>query len=70
LLSDSYDEQEVKRLKHEIHMIDEELLSLETDTNVTAMRAQEKKKHMLLKREKMHQDLMKLSRNEPSISLK
>jgi len=70
LLGDSYDEQEVKRLKHEIHMIDEELLSLETDTNVAAMRAQEKKKRMLLKREKMHQDLMELSRNEPPISLK
>jgi hypothetical protein len=70
LLGDSYDEQEVKRLRHEIHTVDEELLSLETDANVAAMRAQEKKKRMLLKRENMHQELMELSRNEPPISLK
>ena len=70
LLGNSYDEQEVKRLKHEIHAIDEELLSLESDANVAAMRAQEKKKRMLLKREKIHQDLMELSRNEPLVSLK
>jgi hypothetical protein len=70
LLGDSYDEQEVKRLKHETHAMDEELLSLESDANVAAMRAQEKKKCMLLKREKIHQDLMELSRNEPPISLK
>ena len=70
LLGDSYHEQEVKRLKHEIHVIDEELLSLESDANVAAWRAQEKKKRVLLKREKIHQDLIELSRNEPPISLK
>ncbi|KAF2802854.1 uncharacterized protein BDZ99DRAFT_400850 [Mytilinidion resinicola] len=70
LLDDSYDEHEVKRLKHEIYAIDEELLSLESDANVAAMRAQEKKKRLLLKSEKIHQDLMELSRNEPPISLK
>lgn len=37
---------------------------------MAVMRAQEKKKHMLLMREKMHQDLMKLSKTEPPISLK
>lgn len=70
LLGESYDEQEVKRLRHEIHAIEEELLSLESDANVAAMRAQEKKKRMLLKREKIHQNLMELSRNEPPISIK
>ena len=70
LLGDSYDEQEVKRLKHEIHVIDEELLSLESDASVAAMRAQEKKKSMLLEREKVHQDLIELSRNQPPSSLK
>ncbi|KAL9101739.1 MAG: hypothetical protein Q9163_003037 [Psora crenata] len=70
LLGDSYDEQEVKRLKHKIHVIDEELLSLESDAKVASMRAQEKKKRVLLKREKIHQDLIELSKNEPPISLK
>ncbi len=70
LLDDSYDEQEVKRLKYEIHAIDEELLCLASDAHVAAMRAQEKKKRMLLKKKKIHQDLMELSRNEPPISLK
>ena len=70
LLGDSYDEQEVKRLKHEIHVINEELLSLEPDASVAAMRAQEKKKSVLLKRKKIHQDLIELSRNQPPISLK
>jgi hypothetical protein len=69
-LGDSYDEQEVNRLKHEIRAIDEELLSLESDSNVATMRAQEKKKRMLLKREKIHQDLMELSENEPPVSLR
>jgi hypothetical protein len=32
-------------------VVDEELLSLESDAKVAAMRAQEKKKRMLLKRE-------------------
>ena len=70
MLGDSYDEQEVKRLKSEIHMIDKELLSLESDANVAAVRAQEKKRSVLLKREKIDQDLIKLSRNQPPISLK
>lgn len=70
LLGDSYDVQEVKRLKHEIHVIDEELLSLELDANVASMRAQEKTKSVLLKREKIHQDLIELSRKQPPISLK
>lgn len=65
LLGGSYDEQEVKRLKHEIHVIDKRLLSLESDANVAAMRAQEKKIRILWKREEVHQDLMELSRNEP-----
>lgn len=69
-LGDSYDEQEVNRLKHEIRAIDEELSSLESDSNVARMRAQEKKRRMLLKREKMHQNLMELSDNEPPVSLK
>lgn len=51
-------------------MIDEKLSSLESDANVVAMRAQEENKHMLLKRKKIHQDLIELSRNEPPISLK
>ncbi|KAL7913411.1 hypothetical protein GGI35DRAFT_466969 [Trichoderma velutinum] len=70
LLGDSYDEQEVKRLKREIRAIDEELSSLESDAFVATMRNQQKKKCKLLKKEKIHQDLMKLSRNEPHFSLK
>ncbi|KAF2245693.1 hypothetical protein BU26DRAFT_607888 [Trematosphaeria pertusa] len=70
LLGDSYDEQYVKRLKHEIYAIDEELLSLESDDTVVAMRAQEEKRRMMLKSEKIHQDLMELSRKELPISLK
>lgn len=56
--------------KFEIHAIDNELASLESDVNVAAMRAQEEKKALLLKREQTHQDLMELSRNEPPFSLK
>jgi hypothetical protein len=70
LLGDSYDEQEIKRLKHEICAIDEELSSLRSDASLAAMRTQEKKKHMLLKREEKHRDLMELSENEPPVSLK
>ncbi len=70
LLGDEYDEQEVKRLENDIHVIGEELSSLELDARVAAIRAQEKKERMLLKREKIHQDLMELSRKEPPISLK
>lgn len=51
-------------------MIDEELLSLHSDADVIRMRAQEKKKRMLLKREKIQGDLIELSRNEPHISLR
>lgn len=39
LLGNSYDEEEVNSLKHEIHAIHEELLSLESDVNVTVMRS-------------------------------
>ncbi|KAJ4858421.1 ankyrin repeats (3 copies) domain-containing protein [Trichoderma breve] len=70
LLGESYDEQEVNKLKRKIHTTDEELSSLESDTFVTTMRAQQKKERKLSKKEKTHRDLMKLSRNEPSISLK
>ncbi|OCK92305.1 uncharacterized protein K441DRAFT_663576 [Cenococcum geophilum 1.58] len=67
LQCDSYDEQEVKRLKHEIHVIDEQLLCLESDADLAKMRAQEKMKRILLKRNKTHHSLMELTRNEPSI---
>lgn len=70
LLGDSYDEQEVNRLKHEIRTIDEELSRLESDTFVATMRAQQKKERKLLKKEQTHRDLMGLSENEPPISLK
>lgn len=70
LLGDSYDEQEINRLKCEIRVIDEELSSLESDTFVVTMRAQQKKESKLSKKEKTHQDLMELSGNEPPISLK
>lgn len=70
LLGGSYDEQEVNRLKHEIHVVDEKLSSLESDVNVVTMRAQEENRNMFLKRKKIHQDLIELSRNEPPISLK
>jgi hypothetical protein len=67
---DSYDEQEVTRLKHEIRVVDEELSSLKSDTHVATMRAQEKRLLTLLKRKSLHEDLMKLSENEPPVSLK
>ncbi|KAK0759737.1 hypothetical protein N5P37_007925 [Trichoderma harzianum] len=70
LLGDSYDEQEVDRLKHKIHTIDEELSILESDTFVATMRTQQKKESKLSKKEKAHSDLMELSENEPPISLK
>ena len=70
LLGESYDEQEVKRLKQEIHAIDEELFRLRPNADVIRMRAQEKKKGMLLKREKTQEDLIELSRNEPHIALR
>ncbi|KAL7784521.1 hypothetical protein V8C43DRAFT_166666 [Trichoderma afarasin] len=70
LLGDSYDEQEVNRLKSEIRAIDEELSSLESDTFVAKMRSQQKKESKLSKKEKAHWDLMELSGNEPPISLK
>ncbi|QYT00594.1 Ankyrin repeat protein [Trichoderma simmonsii] len=70
LLGDSYDEQEVKRLKRKIRAIDEELSSLESDTFVAKMRAQQKEESKLSKKEKTHRDLMELSGNEPPISLK
>ncbi|PKK53584.1 hypothetical protein CI102_2032 [Trichoderma harzianum] len=70
LLGDSYDEQEVDRLKHKIHTIDEELSRLESDTFVATMRTQQKKESKLSKKEKAHSDLMELSENEPPISLK
>lgn len=70
LLGDSYDEQEVNRLKREIRDIDEELSSLESDTFVATMRAQQQKERKLSKKEKTHWDLMELSENEPPISLK
>lgn len=70
LLGDSYDEQEVNRLKREIRDIDEELSSLESDTFVATMRAQQKKERRLLKKVQTHWDLMGLSENEPPISLK
>ncbi|KAG9254330.1 uncharacterized protein F5Z01DRAFT_102498 [Emericellopsis atlantica] len=69
VLGDSYDEQEVKRLKHEICVIDEELLSLDSDADVATMRAQKEEHRRLLKRQKIHQDLIELSKKEPSISL-
>ena len=46
-------------------MIDKELLSFESDANVAATRAQEKKKSVLLESEKIDQDLIELSRNQP-----
>jgi hypothetical protein len=70
LLGDSPDEQKVTRLENEIHTIDEELSSLHSDAEVAAIRAQEKTKARLLKREKRHERLMELSRNEPPLSLK
>ncbi|KAM6484457.1 hypothetical protein HDV62DRAFT_298969 [Trichoderma sp. SZMC 28011] len=70
LLGDSYDEQEVNRLKRKIHTIDEELSSLESDTFVAKMRAQQKEESKLSKKEKAHSDLRELSENEPPISLK
>ncbi|KAL8832503.1 MAG: hypothetical protein Q9191_000230 [Dirinaria sp. TL-2023a] len=70
LLDEYYDEQEVKRLKQEIHAIDEELFRLRPNADVIRMRAQEKKKRMLLKREKTQEDLIKLSSNEPHIALR
>lgn len=70
LLGDAYDEQDVKRLQHEIRAIDEELSSLESDADVARIRAQEQKKYMLLERRKVHQDLVELGRHAPPISLK
>lgn len=70
LLGDSYDEQAVARLNHDIRAIDEALSSHESDAHVATMRNREKKKRMLLKREKIHQSMMELSRNEPPISLR
>ncbi|KKP05347.1 ankyrin repeat protein [Trichoderma harzianum] len=70
LLGDSYDEQEVKRLKRKIHVIDKQLSRLESDAFVATMRAQQKKERKLLKKEQTHWDLMGLSENEPPISLK
>ncbi|KAF3072817.1 hypothetical protein CFAM422_004684 [Trichoderma lentiforme] len=70
LLGDSYDEQEVKRLKRKIHVIDKQLSRLESDTFVATMRTQQKKERKLSKKEKTHWDLMELSGNEPPISLK
>lgn len=70
LLGGSYSEQEVNRLKYEIHVIDEKLSLLESDVNVVAMRAQKENKNMFLKRKKVHQELIELSRNKPPISLK
>ncbi|KAL6786863.1 hypothetical protein J3E68DRAFT_440947 [Trichoderma sp. SZMC 28012] len=70
LLGEAYDEQEVKRLKRKIHVIDKQLSRLESDTFVATMRAQQKKQRKLLKKEQTHWDLMELSGNEPPISLK
>ncbi|KAL7944143.1 DYW family of nucleic acid deaminases domain-containing protein [Trichoderma barbatum] len=70
LLGEFYDEQEVKGLKSEIRVIDEELSTLESDAFVARMRTQQQKRCKLSKKEKMHQDLMELSENEPPISLK
>lgn len=70
LLGDSYDEQEVKRLKRKIHVIDKQLSRLESDTFVATMRTQQKKERKLLKKEQTHWDLMWLSEDEPPISLK
>jgi cell fate regulator YaaT (PSP1 superfamily) len=53
-----------------IHGIDEELLSLESDANVITMRAQERKRRALLKKQEKHQELMELSKSEPRLSLK
>ncbi|KAL6823022.1 hypothetical protein J3E69DRAFT_305131 [Trichoderma sp. SZMC 28015] len=70
LLGESYNEQEVKRLKRKICVIDKQLSRLESDTFVATMRTQQKKERKLLKKEQTHWDLMGLSENEPPISLK
>ena len=49
LLGDSYDKQDIKRLKYKIYTIDKELLSLKLNINVAAIRAQEKKKNIFKK---------------------
>ncbi|KAF2020005.1 hypothetical protein BU24DRAFT_448374 [Aaosphaeria arxii CBS 175.79] len=70
LLGDAYDAREVERLKHEIHVVEEELLRLESDDKVAAMRVQEEKRSTFLEKEKMHQHLIELSEAAPLLSLK
>lgn len=70
LLGDAYDKEEVKRLKNEIGATEKEMSSLESHTDVAAMRAQERKISMFEKKERAHQDLMELSESEPGVSLR
>jgi len=70
LLDDCYDAGKVKKLKHQIDAVDEQLSNLESNVNVAAMRTKEKELGMLSKKYETHQDLMELSRYEPRISLK
>jgi hypothetical protein len=69
-LGGSCDKQEIQRLRNQIRVIDQKLLVLESDANVAVMRAKQKEKAILLKRDKRHGKLMQLSRNEPRFSLK
>jgi hypothetical protein len=69
-LGDSYDEQEVRRLKHEIDAIDEMVSTLELHAEVAVMRNQQNEECRLLKKMEVHEELIELSRNEPPFSLK
>jgi hypothetical protein len=70
LLGDSYDKEKVAALKECIRAIDEQLSRLESNSSVAAMRVQEKMEQQLLERNQRHQNLMRLSENEPSTTLK
>lgn len=63
------DERGRQTLVQDIRLVNEELSGLESYDKVAIIEAQEKKETILLEKNKLHQDLMKLCKKGPAISL-